>query len=436
MFKRLILGAATAAALTVPAAQAAPFGVFDPRSLAMGGIGVSSATSQNASFFNPALLSAAQKNDDFSLEIPILAARIADADKLRDDIDNLDATGTALSDAVSQFNVAQNPTTAQAVANALTNFGNVLNTVNNKTLDAGLFAGTLVAIPSRTLGFAAHLTARADFGVRFTYDSADATYLNTFVTAVNQYVGSGGGNQALLILGYNGVGFCTDVSPLDGQCDAGSLTNPNPNLASRVRLQGVLIEETGISLASRFDSLGGVSIGVTPKSMRIYTLDYSVGPQTPDIDLDLGRREYTDTNLDIGAAMDYSNGYKTGLVIKNVQSKSYETVLGNKIELKPQIRLGASRHNDWSIVGVDLDVTKNDPVGFLGKQSQFAAIGAEFNLISLLQLRLGYRHDLAGNYDGMYSIGVGFSPLGIHLDVGLAGNDNEVAAGLQFGLSF
>jgi hypothetical protein len=95
-----------------------------------------------------------------------------------------------------------------------------------------------------------------------------------------------------------------------------------------------------------------------------------------------------------------------------------------------------SHHTDWSIVGVDLDVTKNDPVGFLGKESQFLAVGTELNLLSILQLRLGYRHDLAGNYDGLYSVGVGFSPLGIHLDLGLAGNDNEVAAGFQFGLSF
>jgi hypothetical protein len=421
MFKRLVLGAATAAALATQAAQAAPFGVFDPRSLAMGGIGVSSATSQNASFFNPALLSAAQKNDDFSLEIPILAARIADADKLRDDIDNLDAAGQTLTNAIEQFNVSQTALNADAVGSALGSFGSVLNNISNKSLDAGLFAGVLIAIPSQSLGFGAHMTARADFGVSFNYASADAGYLANFVTAAQAFDPIS--NPTAL------DAFCTG-----GSCATGTLQDPN--LQSSVRLQGVLIEETGVTLAHRFDSLGGIAIGITPKSMRINTVDYSVSPQSADIDLDLGRREYTDTNFDIGAAMDYGDGYKTGIVVKNVMSKSYDTVLGNKIELKPQVRLGMSHHTDWSIVGVDLDVTKNDPVGFLGKESQFLAVGTELNLLSILQLRLGYRHDLAGNYDGMYSVGVGFSPLGIHLDLGLAGNDNEVAAGFQFGLSF
>jgi hypothetical protein len=425
MFKRLVLGAATAAALATQAAQAAPFGVFDPRSLAMGGIGVSSATSQNASFFNPALLSAAQKNDDFSLEIPILAARIADADKLRDDIDNLDAAGQTLTDAITNFNAQIDGSPAQqaaatGVANSLTGFGSVLNTISNKTLDAGLFAGVLVAIPSQSLGFGAHMTARADFGVSFNYSSGDAVTLSNYVAAANA---AAGGDYTLL------NNFCEG-----NNCATGALLDPN--LTSTVKLQGVLIEETGVTLAHKFDSLGGIAIGITPKSMRINTVDYSVSPQSADIDLDLGRREYTDTNFDIGAAMDYGDGYKTGIVVKNVMSKSYDTVLGNKIELKPQVRLGMSHHTDWSIVGVDLDVTKNDPVGFLGKESQFLAVGTELNLLSILQLRLGYRHDLAGNYDGLYSVGVGFSPLGIHLDLGLAGNDNEVAAGFQFGLSF
>lgn len=420
MFKRLILGAATAAALTVPAAQAAPFGVFDPRSLAMGGIGVSSATSQNASFFNPALLSAAQGNDDFSLEIPILAVRAADPDKLADDIDNLDSTGTALSNAVNQFNAAQNQANAQVLANALGAFNGALGTVSNKPLDAGLFVGTLVAIPSRTLGFAAHVSARADFGVTFSYAAGDATLMSLFQAAAQLYATSGNAG---------------DLNALVTTYGSGGLVN-NPNITSTMRLQGLVIEETGVSLSHRFDSLGGMSIGVTPKSLKVSTLDYQAGAQSATIDFDMGKREYSDTNLDIGVAMDYGSGYKTGLVVKNVQSKSYDTVLGNKIELKPQARLGMSHHNNWSIVGVDVDLTKNDPAGFLGKQTQFAAIGAEFNLISLLQLRVGYRHDLAGNYDGMYSVGVGFSPLGIHLDVGLAGNDNEVAAALQFGLSF
>lgn len=40
----------------VSAVQAAPFGVFDPRSMAMGWTGVSSGTGGNAAYFNPAFV--------------------------------------------------------------------------------------------------------------------------------------------------------------------------------------------------------------------------------------------------------------------------------------------------------------------------------------------------------------------------------------------
>jgi hypothetical protein len=51
-----------------------PFGLFDPRSIAMGGTGVSSGTGGNASYFNPALLAAAKPKDRFAFEM-MFAAR-------------------------------------------------------------------------------------------------------------------------------------------------------------------------------------------------------------------------------------------------------------------------------------------------------------------------------------------------------------------------
>ncbi len=112
-------------------------------------------------------------------------------------------------------------------------------------------------------------------------------------------------------------------------------------------------------------------------------------------------------------------------------------MLGNKIELKPQARLGMSYHRSWVNLGVDVDLTKNKPVaeGF-DKETRFAAIGAELDLIGTLQLRIGYRHDLTGNYEGMPSVGLGFSPFGLHIDVAVAGNSKEAAAGAQLGFNF
>ena len=63
LLKKTLLAASLAAGLTISlSAQAAPFGIYDPRSLAMGGVGVTMATARNANFYNPAMLSASARS--------------------------------------------------------------------------------------------------------------------------------------------------------------------------------------------------------------------------------------------------------------------------------------------------------------------------------------------------------------------------------------
>lgn len=104
LLKTLRRSAALAILCAAGAAHANQFGIFDPRSVAMGGTGVASGTAGNASYFNPALLAAPSPNDKFAIEIPIVAARAADPNKLRDDVDNLKTSGDTLSNAINQFN--------------------------------------------------------------------------------------------------------------------------------------------------------------------------------------------------------------------------------------------------------------------------------------------------------------------------------------------
>src|SRR5690554_6129390 len=92
MLKRTVLATAVAA-LTIPAATAAPFMPMDARGLAMGNTGVASAKRAHAPAYNPSLLSQARENDDFSLILPQVGVWLSDeemvideADKVNDDI--------------------------------------------------------------------------------------------------------------------------------------------------------------------------------------------------------------------------------------------------------------------------------------------------------------------------------------------------------------
>ena len=412
--------AALALSCCAGALNAAPFGIFDPRSLAMGGTGVSAGTSGNASYFNPALLAAARPNDTFSFEI-MAAARAYDPDKLRDDIDTLDSSGQNLGNAISQFNQSTTQANAAQLASALGSFQSALRTVGNKTAEANLFASPLtVGVPGKNLGWAVSAAARADLGVKAFYESADDATLTAYQNAAAAYAGSGSAADLMALLAAFGNGT----------------TLNDPNLLSHVDIRGAGFTEYGVSLAHEFQSLGKLAIGITPKYVKVYTLDYRASSQNPEISADQGRKDYTSSNLDIGLAQDLGAGFKWGLVGKNVIARDYATILGNKIEVRPQVRAGLSHHTDWTTFAIDVDLTENQPVSF-DKPTRYAAVGAEFDVWGFLQLRAGYRADLSGNYSGIPSVGLGLRFLGVHLDLAVAKRGEEEAmAAAQLGFRF
>ncbi len=413
--------------LGLGSAQAAPFGVFDPRSIAMGGTGVSSGTAGNASYFNPALLAAAAPKDRFAIEV-MASARVADPQKFEKDIDTLEANGDALTSAINGFNQAVTsgaPLVDQAAASgrlatALGGIRSSLSTINNKNLEANLFASPLtLGVPGKTLGWAVYAAAKADISAQLVYAGSDDALLNNYQGLAATFAASGAAPDRDALIAAFG-------NPANN-------TLNDPNFQSRLNVRAVALLESGVSLAHEFDSLDKLAIGITPKAVRIYTIDYSISPQQSEIDLDQGRRDFSGGNLDLGLAKQLGSGFKAGLVGKNLISRSYTTVLGNTIELKPQFRAGVSHHTSWTTVAVDLDLTENKPIGF-DMPTRFAAVGAEFDVFRTLQLRVGYRGDLTGNYKGIPSIGLGLSLFGLHLDAAIAGRkDEEVIVALQLG---
>jgi hypothetical protein len=421
------LGAAVLASVCgASAVHAMPFGIFDPRSMAMGGTGVSSGSSGNAAYFNPALLAAARPKDRFSFEM-IVAARAADPNNLADDIDKLDKSGKNLSDALTQFNQAPTLTLAQqnAAGNLATKmdaFRADLITVNNKTLEANLFASPLtVGVPGKDLGWGIYAGARADIGAKLFFESGDNQKLIDYRDAAQLFSNTGSSAALTALLGTYGNGT----------------TLTDPALQSHLDVRGVVIEEFGISLAREFQtSWDNFSLGITPKHVRVLTFDYRVNPQQSEITADKGRLDYTGANFDIGMAKDLGSGFKGGLVAKNVIAHSYTTALGNTIQLKPQVRAGVSHHTTRTTLALDLDLTENAPTGF-DKPTRYAGIGAELDIWSFLQLRLGYRSDLTGNYPSIPSVGLGLSIFGLHIDAGAAGrNKEEFTAAVQLGFRF
>jgi hypothetical protein len=390
---------------------------YDPRALAMGGTGVTTSNTRNAAFQNPAML-AALPRDSFAWEFPIVTVRLQDQNNLLSAIDQLKIDASNLTATLRAFNA--NPTSlnaanATSAANVVNKFNNSLTPVSNKTLMADLFAGTMFGMPSKKFAFSLYVTERAEVGALFSYAAADQTTLSNLATDLTNCAG---GNNASCVSAYNANN--------NGQIN---------NLQSRLLVRGVTIKELGITIAHHFEGKG-LELGFTPKTMQLDTYDYALkAQQTNNITLDQGKQSYNALNMDVGGSVDE---IKTGMVVKNMFPKSFTTILGSSINIKPQVVVGVSYLTRLTTTGIDLDVIPNQPVinGF-SKESQYLRLGAEFDAWRWAQVRIGYRHDLKGNYPGLPSVGLGLSPFGIHLDISAARTgDKEAAVSLQAGFSF
>ena len=390
-----------AGVLTAHQALAVPFSSFDPRSFAMGGAGVAAATSANAVFFNPALLAAANEDEDFSVDL-LGGVRAADPDELIDAVDNFSANNSiqVFSTAITNYN----PSNTTPIENAAAQLIADLQSISNKAVQLEVDAGLVIGVPNKNLGVSVYVNGWGVGG-----SIAEATQAD--LDAINQVV--------------------TDVTSSQAP------TDPTNTLTSSISARFAVITETGVAVAKDFN---GYAVGITPKYVKVTTNDYQfIGNQIDNADIDMSQGEATDSNfnLDIGVARDLGNGLKAGLAIKNLLSQEYTTVLNNKIKIDPMARIGGVYQNSWTTVAVDLDLTENDPGGF-DTVTQFLAVGAEFDLFDTAQLRLGVRHNLSDTpYESdTLSAGIGLSPFGAHLDISVAGNADEVGAALQLGFRF
>jgi hypothetical protein len=255
----------------------------------------------------------------------------------------------------------------------------------------------------------------------------------------------GDGGLALALAGDRNAGAFSVQSHVGA---AIAVTDPTPSGTpedSELNFVGVEIQEVGLSLAHRFDIADGMAIGLTPKYVRVSTYSYSeplVTASTDPVDLIDSRNQMeSDTvNLDAGIVFGHANGWRAGLVGRNLIEKEFAMVNGGTIKLSPQARAGLAYVSGWGTVAADLDLIENEPVSFEGK-TQMAAVGVELNAFDLLQVRAGFQRNLAADAtedQDTYSAGVGFSPFGLHVDVAAMtnGNENDLGVYAEVGLRF
>ncbi|MCF6235292.1 MAG: conjugal transfer protein TraF [Gammaproteobacteria bacterium] len=426
---------AVLSAIFSTSALAAPFSGMDPRSMAMGGTGVSSATGANAGYFNPALLALPQKDEDFKLILPSFGAGVADPDELVTELEDFQDGNVIddFSDAINAYNEILDslgtidPTEllslikikAENVFDTGTILRNELVDLSDKALEFSLNGSVVAAMPDESLGWSVSLASWGSGGMLLSVAQSDQNEIQSVLDAVEDIS--------------NGVVLSpSDISTL------ADLTNPTNTLDSALLGRGIVVSEIGISLARKFELEGvAFSAGVTPRYLSVETFDYEINiDEAENITYYEGVVSDTGVTADFGVARDFGNGWRAGFVAKNIISQEFLTANNYTIELNPMLRAGVSHHTGWGTVALDVDLTENDPTG-MDSATQYIAIGGELNGWNWVQIRAGYRKNISENSRDVFTIGAGVSPFGIvHLDVAIAGNSNEAAASAQLGLSF
>ncbi|MDH4234654.1 MAG: conjugal transfer protein TraF [Gallionella sp.] len=446
-------------------ALAVPFNSFDPRSMAMGGAGVAVGDAGMAPFFNPALLTVARENDDFSLDLPIVGARVYAPSEFRDfqDGDYI----AKLQNSIDVYNANQNSTNLNAVSNNISTLSTQLTSISDKPVQAEAGAGMVVGIPGKSFGGAFYATGWAAMGGEIKYK--DNQILQDFITMSNTVANSiqtsCGGNllapSAACLTELNTLKtdplisqyFTVDTTTNPSAPTVTSIFNTSTGLKSSVDIRGVTMGEFGFAFARQIgEGEAAWGLGITPKMVKVNLYDYSVNVDSNTNNTPDGSdytAKYSHFNFDLGVAKNYGNGWRTGFVMKNVIPHTYDfkriqngalpgspQITTGEINLKPQARVGASHTNSWSTVAMDLDLTANDPAG-LEKKSQYLALGAELNAWDWAQLRLGYRANLKDSARNVPSIGVGLAPFGVmHFDLSVAKSSNEIGASARLAFTF
>lgn len=220
------------------------------------------------------------------------------------------------------------------------------------------------------------------------------------------------------------------------------LRYPLPNeLTSALENQGAEVTEQGLSIARTFtpDHFNGpIKVAMTLKQVGFTTIHY----RQPLTEFDLSayresehRRRNNHFNMDLGALYHLDAHWQLGLVVRNLFRREFATVLDDVITMRPIARAGLGYiRNPWRL-SLDLDITRNDPLGFDPDQ-QYLSLGAEWFAWRNTALRGGVRTNLVDG-ETLPSIGFGLGGRYTHLDLALAHslNGDEYGVALQAGIS-
>lgn len=409
--------------LTSPVLAGTTYGIYDARTLAMGGVSVASANNDNAQFYNAALLAfndeIEERTMDSRIWLPLLAAQVSDSVIEIEEVSS-DDLARSISSSIFDFNALPDAQAAQAVVDATSSLDDALDKLDDEDLNGDLYVGMGLTEPGKFQGAGFFMGARLLAGGRSTVSEADRAILAAYQDGLS-FIASGG----------------TEGEARPELFDAnGALIDPNSSFDSTASATGVAITEIGVAMSKQLHVFGNqIAAGISFKVLDIETFEDVERIVDDRIDVDQNSETETNVNFDVGLVKEIADNWRIGLAVKDVVPHNYKTSLGTIVRLRPRPRIGASYQSGRLQIAADADVIQNEPLGD-EQPTQEAAIGAEWTLGSRTRLRTGYRADIRDNRDGVVSLGAGVLWRRLVVDLAYARGGDAEAAALQFGVAF
>ena len=399
--------------------DASSFLSFDPRTMAMGSTGVATARPYNAFAYNPAMITGNGEQRRRHFGRVFAGARIFDRDNFIDSVSDYQDNNNEqeFSLAIDNLNQALDDRTA-----TLADLDRALDATDALVADIT----SLSDKPLRIAGAAGFSAGYAGPGYAAAFSARRIAVAGSIINISHEDVAAIEGTTGFLR---------TIQASLESNTIPSGVRIPDPveDFTSTVTLEGGLISEYGITLGMR-PAMGPWRLGATLKRVRFTTVDYQVRIQDAEADAFYWREHQLETrfgNVDAGLSWEHE-AWRIGVVGRNLVAHDVRTVRGNRIELRPTWRLGVAHETRHTTLTADLDLTRNEPLGF-DDDTLYIAVGSEARIWENTALRFGFRHNLV-NAENTPSFGFGIGPPQAHFDIAVMERHNQAALSLQFGM--
>jgi hypothetical protein len=471
---RLVFTVIVIIILSGMAGYAEDWTVYGPRAAAMGGTGVAVGDEATASYWNPAAITL---NDAYGLYIPFGTTLSAEGDVMQSVDAVFQVTNSSEWSAISTKMDAGTPLAAADLQVALDLFNNKIPAMNqegqgllfnlNGALTIGLgkrdiFGGniglfgdmctnagiattvdlnSMMSFSSEALAIDAVTNVvgvGADRSGVFTNPASQA--LADSIAVIFATVGATQNQAEELVYQAELAGVNTSDPAVQStlttiaQATATTSSSTATSNTSGVTLGGINVTQLGVTYGTEVMD-GKLALGGNLKLMqgetfyKFYSFDdlEEGGDFAADI-TDAANTEKTTTfGLDIGALYKVGERVKLGLTGRNINAPKFKWEGPGDYKLDGQYRFGASLKVPMLLLSLDYDLNKTKSQVLEGYESQMMGLGAEINLLGILNLRGGMSQNKAISGSGkVYTLGTSINLFLFKFDLAVAQATDKV----------